>query len=75
VIDTGTSRYGSDLLKVPAVHRDGRRLSLEFRVQLLRGADGEVTGVAAFPRDVTEAWNERKALRSRIAELEAAAKR
>jgi PAS domain S-box-containing protein len=57
------------------VHRDGRRLSLEFRVLILRGAAGEVTGVAAFLRDVTEAWNEQKALRGRIAALEAAAKR
>lgn len=73
VMDTGETRYGSELLKVPAVHRDGRRLSLEFRVQLLRGA-GTVIGVAAFLRDVTDAFQERKALRARIAALETAAK-
>jgi RNA polymerase sigma-70 factor (ECF subfamily) len=70
VMSSGTTRYGSDVLKVPAVHRDGRRLSLEFRVLLLRGAAGEVTGIAAFLRDVTAEWNERKALRARIAEFE-----
>lgn len=75
VMSTGSTRYGSDVLKVPAAHRDGRRLSVEFRVLLLRGAAGEVTGIAAFLRDVTEGWNERKTLRARIAELEAAAKR
>jgi hypothetical protein len=74
-MSTGSTRYGSDVLKVPAAHRDGRRLSVEFRVLLLRGAAGEVTGIAAFLRDVTEGWNERKTLRARIAELEAAAKR
>ena len=74
VMHTGSTRYGSDLLKVPALHRDGRRLSLEFRFQLLRGEAGAVFGVAAFLRDATEAFNERKALRARVAALEAAKK-
>ncbi len=66
VMQSGTTRYGSELLKVPALHRDGRRLSLEFRVTLLRDDAGEVIGVGAFLRDVTQAWNERKALLERI---------
>ena len=66
VMRSGATRYGSELLKVPAVHRDGRRLSLEFRIALLRSESGEVFGVGAFLRDVTQAWNERKALLERI---------
>src|SRR5215471_17544761 len=29
---TGITRYGETLLKVPALHADGRRLSIEFSV-------------------------------------------
>lgn len=37
VAKTGITRYGGDhLLAVPATHRSGRRLSLEFSVALLR---------------------------------------
>ncbi|MEO8603888.1 MAG: PAS domain S-box protein [bacterium] len=66
----GTTRYGTELLKVPALHRSGRRLSVEFRVMLLRDERGMVVGIAAFLRDVTAAWNEQQALRRRLAELE-----
>src|SRR5512145_1394900 len=38
---SGTTRYGSgDLLAVPALHKDGRTLSIEFSIQLLRAPDG-----------------------------------
>ena len=67
---SGTTRYGADLLKVPALHRDGRRLSIEFRVALLRGDGGRPIGVAAFLRDVTQAWQERKQLLDRLAACE-----
>ena len=70
VMRSGTTRYGSELLKVPAAHRDGRRLSLEFRITLLHNGDGAIVGVGAFLRDVTEAWTERKALLERLAAFE-----
>ena len=69
VMRTGTTRYGDELLKVPAQHADGRPLSLEFRVVLLRDAGGAVAGVAAFLRDVTAVWQELRALRQRVAGL------
>jgi PAS domain S-box-containing protein len=71
VMRSGTTRYGADLLKVPALHRDGRRLSIEFRVALLRDG-GRPIGVAAFLRDVTQAWQERKHLLDRLASYERA---
>ena len=71
VMRSGTTRYGADLLKVPALHRDGRRLSIEFRVALLRDG-GRPIGVAAFLRDVTQAWQERKQLLDRLASYERA---
>ena len=75
VMRSGTTRYGADLLKVPAVHRDGRRLSIEFRVALMRDDAGRLMGVAAFLRDATQAFAERKQLLERLATLEGAAKK
>jgi PAS domain S-box-containing protein len=66
----GTTRYGSELLKVPALHSSGRRLSIEFRVMLVRDDRGAIVGIAAFLRDVTAAWEEQRALRKRLADLE-----
>jgi PAS domain S-box-containing protein len=70
VMETGTTRYGRTLLAVPALHRDGRRLSIEFHVILLRTPEGALSGVAAIIRDVTEHWHEDRALRRRLHDLE-----
>lgn len=67
---TGETKYGDTLLKVPAMHRDGRRLSIEFSVALLRGADGKIAGIAAVIRDATERWTAERELRQRLAEAE-----
>src|SRR5688572_7074003 len=56
VMSTGVTRYGQELLAVPAIRRDGRRISIEFSIALLRGDDGAVTGAAAIIRDVTARW-------------------
>jgi len=42
---------GRDLLRVPAIHKDGRRLSISFTVGLLFGPERKVTGIAAVIRD------------------------
>ena len=70
VMATGVPRYSEGLLAVPATGKDGRRISLEFTISLLRGKDGEVAGAAAIVRDVTEAWQREKALKERLAALE-----
>jgi PAS domain S-box-containing protein len=74
-VATGITRYGTSLLKVPALHKDGRQLSIAFTVALVTGAEGEVQGVAAIIRDDTARFNEDRAMRRRIAELEQAAAR
>ena len=74
-VAAGATRYGRDLLKVPAVRRDGARLSLEFTVVLLREDGGQVAGVGAIIRDVTARWHEDRQLRRRLAELEAEVRR
>ena len=71
---TGYTRYGDKLLSVPANHRDGHRLSIEFSVALLRDDADQIVGISAIMREVTERRNEERALRARIAELENSAK-
>lgn len=68
---TGETRYGADLLRVPALHKDGRPLSIAFTVGLLFDADNKVTGITAVIRDDTQRWNEERQMRRRLAELEA----
>lgn len=70
VMETGQTRYGTGLLAVPAVRKDGERLSIEFTVALLRSADGELTGIAAIVRDVTARWQREQEVRTRLAALE-----
>lgn len=70
VMATGVTRYGRDLLAVPAVRKDGSRISLEFTILPLRDAGGDIAGVAAILRDVTERWEQDRALRQRLAALE-----
>jgi PAS domain S-box-containing protein len=68
---TGYTRYGDKLLSVPAIHRDGHRLSIEFSVALLRDDAGRIVGISAIMRDVSERREAEKALRVKLAELEA----
>ena len=67
---TGETRYGSQVLRVPALHKEGKPLSIAFTVTLLQAAGGPVTGIAAIVRDDTARWNEERALRARVAALD-----
>jgi PAS domain S-box-containing protein len=70
VVRTAQTRYGTDVLRVPAVRKDGRRISIAFTVALLSDGASNVTGIAAIVRDETSRWEEEQALRRRLAELE-----
>ena len=63
VMATGTTKYGSDLLRVPSLHADGQRRSIAFTVTLLEDAEGAVTAIAAVVRDETERWKQEQELR------------
>ena len=68
---TGETRYGAgELLAVPALTRDGLRISIEFSIVLLRNSSGAPEGMAAILRDVTQKFEETRALRKKLAELE-----
>ena len=70
-MQTGHTRYGTDLLRVPAVDKTGRAMSIAFTVALLRSQDGKPAAIAAIIRDETIRFNEERSLRKRVAELEA----
>lgn len=72
VMETGESRYSSEMLSAPALRKDGSRLSAEFSMVLVKDADDTVLGVGAVIRDVTARWNREKEMKERIRELEAA---
>ena len=73
VMATGETRYGKDLLSVPAQHRDGHQLSCEFSIVMLKDEAGKIIGIASIMRDVTERWKNEKALKEQIAVLRAKA--
>jgi PAS domain S-box-containing protein len=74
VMATGHSRYSEgDLLSVPALTKDKRRISVEFTIAILRDDQGNMIGMASVMRDSTARFEEMKSLRRRIAELENAA--
>jgi PAS domain S-box-containing protein len=56
VMATGVSSYGQRLLAVPAMRKDGQRISIEFSIALLKDKHGDVTGAVAVIRDVTARW-------------------
>lgn len=65
---TGKTRYGAgDLLAVPALHKDGHRISIQFSIMPIRDEDGRLDGIAAIMRDVTADFEERKTLRRELA--------
>jgi len=67
---TGETRYAHDVLRVPAVHKDGRALSIAFTVALLHGPQNEITGIVAVIRDEMQAFTEKRNLLKRLAECE-----
>ena len=63
-IRTGETRYGAgDLLSVPALRKDGARISVEFSIVPFRDTAGLMVGIGAVMRDVTKRFEEMKALR------------
>ena len=67
---TGVTRYGSDVLRVPAVHKDGHTLSIAFTVALLQQPDGKVSAIVAAIRDESARFATERDLKKRLTELE-----
>jgi PAS domain S-box-containing protein len=68
---TGITRYGNDVLRVPAVHKDGHALSIAFTVAMLYTPDHKVSSIVAVIRDETSRFEEDRKLKKKLLELEA----
>jgi len=70
-METAVTKYGADVLRVPALHKDGHTISIAFTVSMLFSDDHKVTGIAAIVRDETARFTEERKLRARLVEAEA----
>jgi len=67
---TGRTRYGAgQTLSVPAIRKDGKRISVGFSIVPFIDDKGALTGIAAIMRDVTAQFEETRALRKEVAAL------
>jgi PAS domain S-box-containing protein len=67
-VRTGRTRYGAgDVLAVPALRKDGVRISVEFTILPFHDRTGRILGIAATLRDVTRRFEELKSLRKSVA--------
>jgi PAS domain S-box-containing protein len=65
---TGQTRYGDgQVLSVPAVRKDGARISVEFTIVPFTNDAGQMIGIAAIMRDATARFEELRALRRQLA--------
>jgi PAS domain S-box-containing protein len=69
-IQTGQTQYGHTLLRVPAVHKDGRSISIAFSVSMLFDEEKQAIAIAAIIRDETERFQEERQLKARLATYE-----
>lgn len=68
-IATGKSRYGEgDVLSVPALHKNGTTISIEFTIMPLRDSSNALIAIVAIMRDVTKRFAEIRRLKQRLAE-------
>lgn len=70
-MQTGQTRYAHDVLRVPAVDKAGRAMSIAFTVFMLFGPDGKPSACGSVIRDETERFAQDRELRKRVGELEA----
>ena len=68
-MQTGESRYGEgDLLSVPALRKDGSTVSIEFTIVPLKDIAGQMIGMVALMRDVTQKFEEMRLLKRQLAD-------
>ena len=68
-MQSGNTRYGvGETLAVPAMRKDGQRISIEFTILPFRDDAGRMQGIAAILRDVTVRFEETRALRRQLAD-------
>jgi PAS domain S-box-containing protein len=66
-MQSGSTRYGAgEILAVPAMRKDGQRISIEFTILPFRDDAGRMQGIVAILRDVTARFEEIRALRRQL---------
>ena len=60
---SGETKYAGRVMTTRAVHKDGRKLYVDFSFSMLRDASGRVTGAIAAGRDGTERFLAERARR------------
>jgi PAS domain S-box-containing protein len=71
VMESGESRYSTEMLSAPALRKDGTRISTEFSMVMVKDPNGAMLGIAAVIRDVTARWQKDRELKERLRQLEA----
>ena len=69
-METGQTKYGNTLLRVPALHQDGRSISIAFSVTMILDDQDQPIAIAAIIRDETERFQEERKLKEKLATLE-----
>jgi PAS domain S-box-containing protein len=69
-IGDGETKYAGQSLPTRALRGDGDQFYVELSFAIVRGDDGEVAGALATARDITERFEQDRANRRRLAELE-----
>ena len=69
-METGKTKYANTLLRVPAIHKDGRSISIAFSVTMIFDDQDQPMAIAAIIRDETERFQEERKLKEKLATLE-----
>jgi PAS domain S-box-containing protein len=69
-METGKTKYGTSLLRVPAIHKDGRSISIAFSVCMIFDDQQNPFAIAAIVRDETERFQEERKLKEKLAAYE-----
>jgi PAS domain S-box-containing protein len=69
-MQTGKTKYGHTLLRVPALHKDGRSISIAFSVCMIFDGEQQPMAIAAIIRDETERFQEERRLKEKLATFE-----
>ena len=69
-METGKTKYGNTLLRVPAIHKDGRFISIAFSVTMIFDEQDQPVAIAAIIRDETERFQEERKLKEKLATFE-----
>ena len=64
---SGTTKYAGKVMTTRAVHKDGRKLYVDFSFGIVKDASGAVIAVTAVGRDGTERFLREKEMRAKLA--------